>query len=66
MGYGQSDSLSEGKSAYRAMFREEWNRQFHFLPDDRKQKINRDPMCREAQLLFDSVERETERKPATP
>jgi hypothetical protein len=43
---------SDGKADERAAFREECLRQWHFLPPDRKAKIERDPMCREADLFY--------------
>ena len=55
-------NVSDGKAALRAAFREEWQRQFHFLPINQQAAINKDPMCREADLLFDSASRECERK----
>jgi hypothetical protein len=48
-------NISDGKADERATFREEWLRQFQFLPKDRQEKINRDPMGQEADALFESV-----------
>jgi hypothetical protein len=55
---------TDGKAAERAAFREECLRQWHFLPVDRQAKIERDPLCREANAFYDGVEREFERKRA--
>jgi hypothetical protein len=62
MSFVNGGGESDGKAAERAAFRHEYLRQFRFLPIEQQEKINRDPMCREADLLFESVEKECERK----
>jgi hypothetical protein len=57
-----SGNKPDGKATRRGAFRAEWLRQFHFLTSDRQEKINKDPMCHEADLLFDSASRECERR----
>ena len=64
MSLGDKFNASDGKGAQRAAFRDEWDRQFRFLPTDRQEAINRDPTALDADLLFESVKAELLRREA--
>ena len=64
MDYWNKLNHADGQAAPRAAFHEEWERQFRFLPIDRQEVIVSNSMCREADLLFESVEAELLRREA--
>ena len=58
MRYGIEFNETDGTAAQRAAFDDEWERQFRLLPIDRQEAIISNPMCREVDLLYESVEKE--------
>lgn len=64
MSFINDSNATDGKSAERVVYREECKKQWLSLPKASQDLIERNPLCREANLFYEGVEREIERQKA--